>query len=118
MRCLRWLCCFLLSATAVIVVLAILRERPTSDSGAKPGNTGNSAPRTVELPPFQPPEMRGEELSSRHFTQIIELIRPRNDEAHVEQVPWINFLWEARLKAAAEGKPIFIWAAGGPPGSC
>ena len=67
----------------------------------------------------QTPEQRGEEETSRrHFTRVLELIRPGNDEVQLEQVPWINFLWEARLKAAAEGKPIFIWAAGGPPGGC
>ena len=50
--------------------------------------------------------------------KLLELIRPQKGEAQLEQVPWLNFLWEARLKAAAEGKPIFIWAAGGPPGGC
>jgi hypothetical protein len=52
------------------------------------------------------------------FTKTLALIQPQTGEAQIEQVPWIPFLWEARLKAAADGKPIFIWAAGGPPGGC
>ena len=102
MHCLRWLSCFLLSVTLLGLALA------------SPAHT-QPAKGIVK----KPPEKRGgEEPSRRQFTRVLELIRPRNDEAQVEQVPWINFLWEARLKAAAEGKPIFIWAAGGPPGSC
>jgi hypothetical protein len=52
------------------------------------------------------------------FKQLHLLIKPQPGEARWERVPWINLLWEARLKAAAEGKPIFIWSAGGPPGGC
>jgi len=99
----------------VIVVQAILIEHPRAQ---RPERQSQSSATLLGKSKPETPEMRGDELSCRHFTKILELIRPRNDEAHVEQVPWINFLWEARLKAAAEGKPIFIWAAGGPPGSC
>src|SRR5262249_44684914 len=59
-----------------------------------------------------------EELSEQELTSITAFIRPGNNEFQFERVPCINFLWQARLKAAAEGKPIFIWAAGGPPGGC
>ena len=52
------------------------------------------------------------------FAKLQALIRPRADESQVEQVPWMATLWEARIKAAAEGKPIFIWVTGGPPGGC
>lgn len=52
------------------------------------------------------------------FTRLHALIKPRADESHVEQVPWTATLWDARLKASAEGKPIFIWVTGGPPGGC
>ena len=101
MRCLQWLSCLLLSATLLGLTLASpAHAQPAQGIGKKP------------------PDKREEETSPRHFTKVIELIRPRNDETQVEQIPWLNFLWEARLKAAAEGKPIFIWAAGGPPGGC
>jgi hypothetical protein len=99
----------------VIVVQAILREHPRAQRPERPSPPSATLLGKSKL---EMPEMRGDELDGRHFTKILELIRPRNDEAHVEQVPWINFLWEARLKAAAEGKPIFIWSAGGPPGTC
>jgi hypothetical protein len=32
-----------------------------------------------------------------------------------EDIPWMTNLWEARRKAAAEGKPMYVWSGGGPP---
>jgi hypothetical protein len=52
------------------------------------------------------------------YARLLNLIKPRADESQVEQIPWMGSLWEARAKAAAEGKPIFIWVTGGPPGGC
>ena len=34
------------------------------------------------------------------------------------QVPWLTSLWEAREKAAAEGKPILLWEMDGHPLGC
>jgi hypothetical protein len=77
-------------------------DRPAAAPGAeKPG----------------PPPGEGPGLPAS-FTRLLTLIKPRADESQLEQVPWAATLWEARLKAAAEGKPIFIWVTGGPPGGC
>jgi hypothetical protein len=37
-----------------------------------------------------------------------------------EEIPWLTSIQEARLKAAAEEKPLLIWIAadGQPLGSC
>jgi hypothetical protein len=32
-----------------------------------------------------------------------------------EEIPWMTNLWEARRRAAAEGKPMYVWSGGGPP---
>src|SRR5262249_54956563 len=50
------------------------------------------------------------------LTRVHDLVKPQANESLYAQVPWQPTLWEARLKAAAEGKPIFIWVTGGPPG--
>ncbi|MCI0682539.1 MAG: hypothetical protein L0Y71_10580 [Gemmataceae bacterium] len=47
-----------------------------------------------------------------------EVIRPRPGEALWAEIPWITDLWEARKKAAAEGKPIFVWSAMADPIGC
>ena len=51
---------------------------------------------------------------------IHQLIKPQPGESLWLQIPWLNSVWEARQRAAAEGKPIFIWAGsgGGPVGIC
>lgn len=60
----------------------------------------------------------GRLTAQAEFTKLHALIKPRADESQVERVPWTPTIWEARVKAAAEGKPIFIWVTGGPPGGC
>jgi hypothetical protein len=52
------------------------------------------------------------------FVKLYDLIKPQKNESLYAQVPWPPTLWEARIKAAAEGKPLFIWVTGGPPGGC
>lgn len=47
------------------------------------------------------------------------LIKPRPDEWKWAQVPWMGDLAEARKKAAAEDKPLYVWTmAGEPLGQC
>jgi hypothetical protein len=48
-----------------------------------------------------------------------KLIKPQRGEWKFAEVPWTRTVWEARKKAADEGKPIFIWyMAGVPFGQC
>jgi hypothetical protein len=48
------------------------------------------------------------ETFDRHFKRI----RPQPGESPWAEIPWLTDLHEARRKAAAEGKPIFVQAAG------
>lgn len=52
--------------------------------------------------------------------RLHKLVKPQPGESLWMQIPWLTSVWEARQKAAAEGKPIFIWAGsgGGPVGVC
>jgi len=53
------------------------------------------------------------------FEKLHALIKPEADELKFLRVPWLTSVTEARRKAAAEGKPLFIWTmAGEPLGQC
>src|SRR5262245_23498229 len=47
------------------------------------------------------------------FDRLRALIKPR--PGGFADVPWMTSLWEARKKAAAEGKPILLWVGDGHP---
>ena len=54
------------------------------------------------------------------FDRLRDLIRPQPGESRWRDVPWLTSLHEARVRAAAEGKPILLWSGGGAPplGGC
>jgi hypothetical protein len=52
------------------------------------------------------------------FDKILALIKPERDEEKWNEVPWLSSLWDARRKAAAEGKPILLWEMDGHPLGC
>jgi hypothetical protein len=58
----------------------------------------------------------GEE--AEEFVRLHALIKPQPHENRWMQIPWMNTLWEARKKAAAEGKPILLWEMDGHPLGC
>jgi hypothetical protein len=41
------------------------------------------------------------------------LIKPK--PGGFDDLPWMTDLWEARKKAAAEGKPLLVWVGDGHP---
>ena len=45
------------------------------------------------------------------FDRLHALIRPAPNESKWAAIPWETCLWSARRRAAAEGKPLLIWAA-------
>lgn len=66
-------------------------------------------------------EPRQIRLDAEQFDRLRQLIRPAAGEARWAEVPWMpsTNIWAARQKAAAEGKPIFLWyMAGEPLGTC
>jgi len=48
-------------------------------------------------------------IPPERFEALHAMIKPRQGEAKWAQLPWHISLWEAREKAAKEGKPLFIW---------
>ena len=59
------------------------------------------------------------ELTPAQFGKFHALLRPKAKETGFGKIPWMFDLWEAREKAAAEGKPLLILgAAGNPCGTC
>lgn len=58
-------------------------------------------------------------LSPSRFGELQRLIKPTPEESLWSSVPWLGDLNEARRRAAAEGKPLFVWTmAGEPLGMC
>lgn len=53
--------------------------------------------------------------SRQSFEERVALVKASSGEALWDQIPWTTSLWEGRKRAAAEGKPLFIWAANGNP---
>jgi hypothetical protein len=67
---------------------------------------------------------RGDETDARlrptaeDFAKFQTFLRPRPEEEKWLQIPWLTDLWEARTKAAAEGKPLLLWEMDGSPMAC
>jgi hypothetical protein len=56
-----------------------------------------------------------EPITEQQFQDLQKLVKPHPGESPWQEIPWITDLWEARKKAAAEGKPMFVWSASGEP---
>ncbi len=52
-------------------------------------------------------------LLADQFDKLRTLIKPR--PGGFDDLPWMTDLWEARKKAAAEGKPLLVWVGDGHP---
>ena len=59
-----------------------------------------------------------EPIKAEQFEKLHALIKPQAGEDKYLQIPWQTNLWEARKKAAAEGKPILLWEMDGNPLGC
>lgn len=55
-------------------------------------------------------------LAEADWVPLHQLIRPRAGESRWMEIDWYPNVWEARQKAAATGKPLFLLAgSGGAP---
>ncbi len=55
-------------------------------------------------------------MNDVEFAKLHKLIKRQPGESRWMEIKWYPSVWEARQKAAAEGKPIFIMAgSGGAP---
>src|SRR5262249_54814451 len=52
-------------------------------------------------------------IAADRFDELRALIKPK--PGGFDDLPWMTDLWEARKKAAAEGKPLFVWVGDGHP---
>jgi hypothetical protein len=59
-------------------------------------------------------------LTPEGFERLHKMIKPQSGESRFLEIPWLLSLWEARQRAAREGKPILVWAGGWgvPIGTC
>ena len=57
-----------------------------------------------------------ESLTATTFAQYQKHIKPQPGESRWMEIPWFIDLHAARQKAAAEGKPLFIYSSGGATG--
>jgi hypothetical protein len=64
------------------------------------------------------PWARAAELNPERFKELHALIKPAAAEDKWAEIPWLASLWDARQKAAAEGKPILLWEMDGHPLGC
>jgi hypothetical protein len=52
-------------------------------------------------------------IGADQFDRLRALIKPK--PGGYADLPWMTDLWEARRKAAAEGKPLLVWVGDGHP---
>ena len=59
-------------------------------------------------------------LPLEQFVKLHAMIKRQPGEARYLEIDWHPNVWEARQKAACEGKPLFIWAGseGAPSAGC
>ena len=64
------------------------------------------------------PAPGAERIEPGKFGELHALIKPRAEEEKWANTPWMASLWEARERAAKEGKPILLWEMDGHPLGC
>ncbi len=47
------------------------------------------------------------------FPRLHALIKPQPGESQWARVPWLTDLQEARRRAVAQDRPLFLWRSGG-----
>jgi len=60
----------------------------------------------------------GEQLTEAEFTGVRKAVLPATGEDDFAKIPWLTSIWDARAKAAKEGKPILLWEMDGHPLGC
>lgn len=60
----------------------------------------------------------GEQLTAAEFAAVRRAVLPKPGEDDFEKFPWLTSIWEARTRAAKEGKPVLLWEMDGHPLGC
>jgi hypothetical protein len=67
---------------------------------------------------FLAPTPASDPIPPAQFRPLHDLIKDNAGKEKWAQIPWLTSLWDARRKAAAEGKPILLWEMDGHPLGC
>jgi hypothetical protein len=67
---------------------------------------------------FAPHSRAADAIKPADFAELHKLIQPNEEESAWLSIGWGTDLWQAREKAAAEGKPILLWEMDGHPLGC
>jgi hypothetical protein len=54
-------------------------------------------------------------IPPERFSELQALIQPDSNELLWRRIPWQTDVWQARKKAAQEGKPLLLWVGMGHP---
>lgn len=57
-------------------------------------------------------------LSADRFSAFMEYVKPKPQELRWTEIRWRTDLRAARVEAARQNKPIFLWAMNGDPLGC
>ncbi len=57
-------------------------------------------------------------VGDAEYASLLKAVRPAPGEDQFATIPWETSLWDARVKAAAQGKPILLWEMDGHPLGC
>jgi hypothetical protein len=65
------------------------------------------------------PTLGADSVPADQFDPLVKLIKPTAAESTWSSIPWMSDINAARKKAAAEGKPLFVWTTASEPlGGC
>jgi hypothetical protein len=94
-RCTRFFPGFLLAVAALVAIGLYANPKGTPDPVARPAS-----------------------MTDAEFAVLLKAVRPCTGEDEFDKIPWLVSIWDAREKAAKEGKPILLWEMDGHPLGC
>lgn len=94
--CTRTLSGLLLASAALVALGLYAAPRPSAEPAAPPAAT----------------------MTDAEFAKLLTAVRPCAGEDDFDKIPWLVSIWDAREKAAKEGKPILLWEMDGHPLGC
>ncbi|GEM_PF-739569 len=59
-----------------------------------------------------------EQMTAERMAALQKVIRPCEGEDAFDKIAWLTTIYDARVKAAKEGKPILLWEMDGHPLGC
>ena len=57
-------------------------------------------------------------MTAAEADAVRKAVLPRKGEDEFDKIPWLTSIWDARVRAAKEGKPILLWEMDGHPLGC